>query len=413
MFKYIGVIALLAMCGSVDAGDGILFKYGRLDGFVSAETRMFYHGELYQYQETGLSASVTANPEYSMEWVDDSSMKIKPFVRLDSIDDERSYFELREAYWNKPNIKLFGQALELRVGLDQVNWWTTESQHLVDIINQVDLVDHPNGEVKLGQPMIRLLTRTNAAEFSVYVLPYFRERKLPGKEGRLRFQIPFDNSNAFYQSSDKENHIDYAIRYSATIDDLDYGLSFFKGTGREPTFVLGGTINNPLLVPYYQQITQYGLDFTYAQNAWLWKMELIKRSDQNNAQGIVEDYLAHTSGFELDISDMLSGKDIGLLVEWLYDDRGEVGTTTGFDNDFFLGLRFANNDAQGTEMILGVIQDLSQGTNLLVLEGERRIGKDMKLFFDLNMFNHVDQGDSVFRQIRNDDFIQFRLAYFY
>ena len=43
---------------------------------------------------------------------------------------------------------------KFRVGVGKVFWGVTESQHLVDIINQTDLVENIDTEDKLGQPML-------------------------------------------------------------------------------------------------------------------------------------------------------------------------------------------------------------------------------------------------------------------
>ena len=83
----------------------------------------------------------------------------------------RTHADLREAYF-----LLFGEIgdgeWELRVGIDQVFWGVTESQHLVDIINQIDLVEHPNGETKLGQPMVNITYSSDwgIVEFFVFAV---------------------------------------------------------------------------------------------------------------------------------------------------------------------------------------------------------------------------------------------------
>ena len=44
----------------------------------------------------------------------------------------------------------------MRLGLRKVYWGVTESQHLVDVINQTEGVENLDGEDKLGQPMLNL-----------------------------------------------------------------------------------------------------------------------------------------------------------------------------------------------------------------------------------------------------------------
>ena len=94
-------------------------------------------------------------PELYLEDAAGRSLTFAPFFRYDNTDSRRTHADLREAY-----LLLFGEIgegeWELRVGVDQVFWGVTESQHLVDIVNQVDFVEHPAGEAKLGQPMVQL-----------------------------------------------------------------------------------------------------------------------------------------------------------------------------------------------------------------------------------------------------------------
>ena len=72
---------------------------------------------------------------------------------------------------------------ELRVGVDRVFWGVAESQHLVDIINQVDFVEHPDGESKLGQPMVHLTWSGDWGALELFGLSGHRARTFPGPVG--------------------------------------------------------------------------------------------------------------------------------------------------------------------------------------------------------------------------------------
>ena len=74
-----------------------------------------------------------------------------PFLRLDQVDENRTHWDIRELYW-----LYFSRVWEIRVGVRTVFWGVTELQHLVDVINQTDLVENIDGEQKLGQPMVNL-----------------------------------------------------------------------------------------------------------------------------------------------------------------------------------------------------------------------------------------------------------------
>jgi hypothetical protein len=141
----------------------------------------------------------------------------------------------------------------------------TESRHLVDIINQTDLVENIDEEDKLGQPMLEVSTLQDFSEVRFYVLPGFRERTFPGRDGRFRGPFVVDTDNARYDSAAKDHRVDFAARYSNYFGDWDVGISIFNGTSREPRFLPSATPGR--LVPYYDVITQAGLDVQYTNDA--------------------------------------------------------------------------------------------------------------------------------------------------
>ncbi|UCD90752.1 MAG: hypothetical protein JSW04_04805, partial [Desulfobacterales bacterium] len=119
-------------------------------GYVAAEGRFFLYDPLYPGQKKN-NASLAIQPEYYYEWENGSSFIFVPFARIGSADSERTHFDIREL-----NYLWLNDLWELRVGIGKVFWGVTEFVHLVDIINQTDLVEDIDGEDKLGQPMINL-----------------------------------------------------------------------------------------------------------------------------------------------------------------------------------------------------------------------------------------------------------------
>ena len=153
---------------------------------------------------------------------------------------------------------------------------------MVDIVNQTDLVENIDGDEKLGQPMVQLSILRNLGTLDFFLLPYFRERTFPGQKGRLRFPIIVDSENTLYESDDEERHIDFAIKYSHSIGGCDFGISHFRGTGREPTLIPKFYDDGPVLVPYYDLIDQTGIDLQLMAGDWMIKMESIYRNGQGN-----------------------------------------------------------------------------------------------------------------------------------
>ncbi len=395
IFKLIIILNIILIFIYIPASSAYEFS-----GYVSAEGTAFFHDPLFTGQERN-SLSLALQPELYQEMEDGSSFIFTPFIRLDSVDSERTHFDVRELnyLWLKDD-------WELRVGIGKVFWGVTEFIHLVDIINQTDLVEDISMEEKLGQPMVHLSIPREWGTLDLFVLPYFRERTFPGEDGRLRSEIIIDTDSAEYKSSLKDRHIDFAVRYSHTIGDWDFGLYHFKGTGREPTLQLDTGSGSNVLIPFYEQIDQTGIDVQAVKGNWLLKLESIYRTGQGDR------FFAGAGGFEYSFVNIASsGIDLGLISEWGYDERGEDATTI-FDNDLIFGMRLAINDAAGTEAILGIIEDLDDKDRLLSLESSRRIGDNLKA--SINALFIVDSsGGGVNYSLRDDDYVQLKMTYYF
>jgi hypothetical protein len=370
-------------------------------GYATAEGRIFFNDPLYSGQRRD-SVSLALQPEFYHEWENGSSVTFTPFARLDSADSERSHFDIREL-----NYLWLNDRWELRVGISKVFWGVTEFIHLVDIINQTDLVEYIDGEDKLGQPMVQLSIPRNWGVLDMFVLPYLRERTFSGERGRLRSQVVVDTDRAIYDSSAEEYHIDFAVRYSHTIGDWDFGIYHFNGTGREPTLLLkNDTPGNPSLIPFYEQINQTGLDVQAVKGNWLFKLEALYRTGQG------EDFFAGVGGFEYSFVNIASsGIDLGLIGEWAYDERGEEATTI-FDNDLMIGSRLAFNDAASTEVLMGMFQDIDSDGSVLSLESSRRISDHWKVTLDAFLVLDSSEEDLI-HALRDDDNIQIEISYYF
>lgn len=200
-----------------------------ISGQINLEQRQFLHPGLEGQDKN--QTSVVIEPEWYTEWQDgDARLTIQPFYRWDSMDDERTHFDLREFMY----LQLIDD-YELRIGVGKVFWGVTESIHLVDVINQTDNVESVDGEQKLGQPMINVAAVKDWGTVNAFILPYFRERTFAGKDGRLRPPLPV-NDDALYESSAEQEHIDWSLRYSHYFGDWDVGASFFRAPTEIPTF---------------------------------------------------------------------------------------------------------------------------------------------------------------------------------
>ena len=335
----------------------------RASGEVGVETRGFFQDPLLDTQGRH-SGSVLLRPELDYTWDRRrQSITFEPFVRVDAVDGERTHVDIRTLAWERA-----WRDWELRVGIRTVFWGVTESSHLVDIVNQTDLVENLDGEDKLGQPMINLAAVRSWGTVDLFVLPGFRERTFPGIDGRLRVPLPV-SEDATYASAAGRRHVDWALRWSHAIGAFDVGASYFRGTDRDPRLAVEDLGAGPVLTQAYDIIGQLGVDAQMTTGPWLFKVEGITRDGREQNR-----YWAVTAGFERTLYQLFgSDSDLGLIAEYLYDDRGTAALTP-FADDVFVGGRLAINDVQSTELLAGAIVDRQRGSTLLRVEGSRRLG---------------------------------------
>ncbi len=396
----------LAMSAPAAAGE---WEFG---AEVASEVRYFTNDAPLPGQFDHWQPSLTIQPDIRWETEDRKhQIVIIPFVRLDAQDDERTHFDLREGYYrfNSDN------NWSLTVGAAKVFWGRTESRHLVDIINQTDGVEDIDEEDKLGQPMINLSILKDWGNLDFFVMSGFRDRTFPGVEGRLRFDLAVDTTNAIFERDGRRAAPDFAARYSHYIGAWDFGVSVFHGTSREARFNLapdGGSLR-----PVYDRITQGAIDLQYTKDAWLWKLEAIVR------EGHGDTFFATVAGFEYTLYQAVGSADLGLLAEFQYDGRDEgfvqeafgptlAAPVTVANNDVFLGARLGFNDTQDTAALAGLAIDTDDQSIGMFIEAERRIGQNWTAELEARLFLNADP-ENVVAAFRDDDFITVRLTRFF
>ena len=382
-------------------------------GRIELEPRGFMRSPAHPGQSRhGLSLAVQPELYHELDDGGEQSLLFSPFLRLDTADDERTHFDVRELQYQR----VFDTA-ELRIGIGRVFWGVTESWHLVDVINQTDLVENIDREDKLGQPLVNLTLIRDWGVVDLFALPGFRERTFPGREGRLRSEPFIDTERATYESGAGRQRIDYAVRWSQTIGDFDIGVAHFHGTSREPRLVPEcedgrsalSTPCNPFTIvfaPRYEVVNRTSLDLQATRDAMLWKLEALHESGQGGS------YFAWVAGFEYSWFGIdESGMDLGLLVEHLFDDRG-ANASHPLEDDVFAGLRLALNDENDTALLAGAIVDMEGDATNLTLEASRRVGDDWKIELETRIWTGVANDDPMVH-LRDDDYLQLTLSRYF
>ncbi|WP_301003701.1 FimV/HubP family polar landmark protein [Arsukibacterium sp.] len=359
------------------------------------------------FGQTGTMGQARAHTLLSLlsdwSWQDENavhSFQLTPFLRWQQRDSASNLLDLRQAYW-----RYAGRNWEVKAGNDIVFWGVSESQRLVDVINQVDMVGGVDMETRLGQPMLSFKGWNNAGTLELYLLPYFRERLFADPAGRLTAPWPVEHDIALYESSDKRNNLDFALRWSQRFSALELGLSYFAGNSREPLLIAQPEMQR--LQPYYFQMQQFGIDTQYVAGDWLWKLESIYRRSGP------QEFAAATAGFEYTRVGVFNRSwDLGWIAEYQYDSRGLQAPVTG-QNDIFVGWRLALNDVAGSELLFGVLQDLDRSSSRSAkLEASMRLSNSLRLRLNAWLFQSNEVSDVLYN-LRQDDYLELSLDYYF
>lgn len=355
--------------------------------------------------------------EYRSAWNDGrDALVITPFLRVDAMDERRTHFDLREAYYSR-----IGDGFELHIGARRVFWGRTESLHLVDVINQSDFVEHIDGEERLGQPMAQLVVPHDAGALELFLLPGARARTFPSTDGRLAGPVRIDADARFTGGADALQ-TSWAARWSHFVGDLEFGLAHFSGTAREPEFEVAGaiTIGEPIrLRPVYETVALTSLDAQYILGDLALKLELLNRRGQGPRS------TAFVTGLERTFVGAFGTRmDLGVLLEYLFDDRHAAATQFTFDDDLFVAARLALNDHAGTTALIGLLGDPRSGEHLLTIEASRRLGARWRMALDVRLFDGARATapgdlaalvapDRGFGALMDDDYLQFEFTRYF
>ena len=449
--------------------------YQRISGNVSFDV-YYYDQKDSKGSPPSIVPTLSLQPEYYKEWGDgDVSFTFIPFIRLTEHGNTSADYDIREL-----NVAYSGiEDWTFKAGFDREFWGVTESTNKVDVLNQVDLAGTLGGIQKLGQPMFKISLTKDYGEFSAYWLPYFRTRTFPSPNSALG-DIPSveqDKENVAFEAKDRRWHQDYAFRWTHTIGDFDFGLSWFDGVDRTPIILprldpeTGFVLFKPLsnvdqagrpaeidvftcknnlapafdsdletfeqydkgrsvdcipkeIIPGYVLKKQIGFELQYTKGSWIFKMEATAvRSFKEEAKiptyvTVRRDYGTFVGGVEYVIPELLgTPADLTLFAEYMRDSRGAKAVSL-FQKDIFFAGRLNFNDDNGTDMTFGLIKDLggdeTGGETILSFGAGRRIGDDWRIGLSgQTFFGLSKQRRDRAFGIRNVKFVQFQIKRFF
>jgi cold shock CspA family protein len=246
----------------------------------------------------------------------------------------------------------------------------TESRHLIDIINQTDLVEDIDEEHKLDQPLVNLNLSHSWGRFQPYGLLGFRERPFPDKNRRLRFALPVDIDDPLYKSGARQRHVDLAVRAGAshsTTGTLVYSISGAPA-GNRSSFPNSGILQ----IPYWFHVTRSSTSPALTSKS-LRRLDLEARGD--DAKRTQKPLPGAGRGFRIHpIGSFRNPRRLGNSRRGLVRRPRKRSAAYPFDDDLFLGLRLAPGD--GYDDLFAYFSAIEGSAFKSLKEGQ-------KVFFDV------------------------------
>lgn len=269
--------------------------------------------------------------------------------------------DVRQAF-----VRLQSGKAEWKIGVLSETWGVLEAWNPVDIINQRDLIEDFQGDVKLGQPGALMTLQLKGATLSFFGTGVARERRFARREDRFRV-LPAGIVGADFE--DGQWAPTGAIRAAIPIGELNLALSEFLGTAREPAL-------RPVIGPaglegfraFYGRISQTSAEAEYVVGDSVLKAELIHQRGHGGA------FWGGGVGMETSFSKFAGGLgDLTLYAEAYADSRGDRAPLTPFQRDVFLGARYSLNDTADSLLELRHTYDLEWHSSLIEVRATHRV----------------------------------------
>lgn len=325
----------------------------------------------------------------------DVRLMARGFARYDPTDLDRSAVFAEDVF-----AEFRAGDFRLRVGAMLLNWTATEAFHPADIINSRYLDSNVENQEKRGEPMVALRYKFLDGNVELYYMPFFVEPFFPSAFSRQSFAPPgiavgevLAVQRGGRVIDDWELTYQMGGRVQQTLGDADVSLHVISHIDRTtPSLIFLGD-GSPAVI--YQPVIQYGGTYTHLIAGLIAKLEAAYRQFYRPPDGRISvgvlperpDYGQVAAGLEYGVP-----QDDGSEITWLLEAQtvlgvegesffGLPGGNTGlqlplFQRDALLGMRYAANDVNGTELLVTVIKDLTdRGQFLVNASYSRRIGE--------------------------------------
>ena len=317
--------------------------------------------------DASFDTNITAEAKViGYEELDDFQLEYEIVIRKSLNDSGKDIVEPRQLFLSKT----FGD-IDVYLGYRHTFWGVAESRNVVDLINQQDMAAGISPDNKLGAPSISIDTYLGSGELQYWYISRFRERTFNDTNAHPGFGMPVSLAQFAHAKGSKAS--DQALRYANSIGDIDYALSIFDGTVREP-LILVQESDPPTIAPHYERMRSIGLELQYTGESILYKFEGLTGTQSE------KDFDAVVLGTEKTVYSVFETQwDMGVLFEYQYDDRAQAL----IDRMIVSGVRVTANDEFDTNFLILYSVDDAFSQSIFGFEASRRLRNGMTLDLSL------------------------------
>lgn len=348
---------------------------------VDFENRFFLDDSNPQTYSTNHSLSL--NPDFKFK-EGLFKMRLKGLARVDARDNSKNFI-YPEDLW----LSLDSGEHIFKLGYQTVNWSSTEAFHPSDVINSRNQDSNVRNPGKIGELMASYKFLFGNSSLFAYFSPLVRDPIFPSSTNQFGFGSQLNDP--FYINNDNVLTDDKAIpqfgfKFNTQLSGVDLSFQYLSIVDRSQPIILPvcgivGCTEFDLILPYVQQLgftTQLPLSEFVLKSEFIYKIYdekfinddlfdqyiapvfLTKRLVQNHGQLALG--LERTSSFS-------TGSELTVLIEFqrmLGLNDTLIYDASLFQNDGFLGFRYALNNENSSEVFLSSIFDLDHFKQFII-----------------------------------------------
>jgi len=301
-------------------------------------------------------------------------------------------------------------------------WGALEVRNITDTFNTQDLRNDLFNPDKMGAWNLAYSHYTDSGEFSVIIKLNEENQKMAALPYMYYFFPAFITYDDTLISDESLQRPTIYLSYSGMSETeypIDYAFIVQHGYDSQRCFSADGPLNgNPVSLNENAYLVNKVMTYNTAViDATLIKLEALYTDVIDNE--VVSDYWHLGVGVEYTMTfDTLDG-DLGLISEYYRyetldsEKLSDLELFETFQNDLFVGLRYAFNDADDSSFIGGVIADLEYDEQAYYMEYETRLGDSLKLKADYRYIEPSTSDLTAYALLKRHERIGLKVAYYF